>query len=66
LTSTPGGAQAIGSGLARSDRSSPVNTPRTPSRPAAAEVSMELIAACASGERTIAIQSVAGSEMSSV
>src|SRR5437764_6573057 len=42
-TSTPGGAQAIGSGAARSDMSSPVNTATTSSRPAAAEVSIEAI-----------------------
>ena len=52
--STPGGAHAIGSGAARSVRSSPVNTAITSSRAFAAEVSMLTMRAWASGERTIA------------
>ena len=52
LTSTPGGAHAIGSGPPRSDMSSPVNTAAMPSRARAADVSIEVIFALASGERT--------------
>src|SRR3954469_15050650 len=51
LTSTPGGAQAIGSGASRST-SVPTNTACTPGYALAAEVSIETILACASGERT--------------
>ncbi len=51
LTSMPGGTQAIGSGAARS-RSWPVKTACTPGAALAAEVSIETIFACASGERT--------------
>ncbi len=47
--------------------SSPVNTAWTPSRRWVAwEVSIEVIRAWASGERTSAAQSVPGSEMSSM
>ena len=46
--------------------SAPVNTAWIPGRDAAAEVSIETILACASGERTNATHSVPGSEMSSM
>ncbi len=45
--------------------SSPVNTATTSSRAAAAEVSIEVIRACASGERTMAAHRVPGTVMSS-
>jgi len=64
-TSTPSGAQAIGSGERRSSRSSPTNTEWTSSRASAADVSIERILACASGERTIAAWSVPVIVMSS-
>jgi hypothetical protein len=51
LTSTPGGAQAIGS-VDSMSRSSCVKTARTPSRASAADASIETTFACASGERT--------------
>src|SRR5215212_1632493 len=54
LISTPGGTHAIGSGDAMS-RSAAVKTPWTPGSAAAAEVSIEVILACASGERTTAM-----------
>ena len=67
LISTPGGAQTIGSGPAKSPAmSSPVSTATTPSRSSAAEVSIEVIAACASGERTTTACSMPGRLMSSV
>jgi hypothetical protein len=67
LISTPGGAQTIGSGPAKSEAmSSPVSTATTPSRSLAAEVSMDVIAACASGERTTTEWSIPGRLMSSV
>jgi hypothetical protein len=43
-----------------------VSTATTPSRSLAAEVSIDAIAACASGERTTAAYSIPGSWMSSV
>ena len=45
--------------------SSPVKTATTPSRSAAAELSIETIFAWASGERTNAIHSIPVTEMSS-
>ena len=67
LISTPGGAQTIGRPPAKSDAmSSPVSTATTPSRAVAAEVSMEVMSACASGERTTTAWSVPGRLMSSV
>jgi hypothetical protein len=51
FTSIPGGTQAIGSGSARS-RSLPVKTAITPGCDLAADVSIDVIFACASGERT--------------
>jgi hypothetical protein len=57
----------MASGPAKSPaRSSPVRTATTPSRSFAAAVSIDAIAACASGERTIAAYSIPGSWMSSV
>ena len=53
LTSTPGGAHAIGSGASRSLRSSPVKIAVTPGSASAADVSIETMFACASVERTI-------------
>jgi hypothetical protein len=67
LISTPGGTHTIGSGPAKSlAMSSPVRTATTPSRSRAADVSMEVIAACASGERTTTAWSAPGRLMSSV
>ncbi len=54
LISTPGGTHAIGSPEAMS-RSSPVKTPNTPGCSRAPEASIEVILACASGERTTAM-----------
>ena len=51
LISTPGGAQTIGMPPSK-PRSSAVNTPTTPGWAAASEVSIAVIAACASVERT--------------
>ena len=45
--------------------SAPVNTASTPGRALAASVSIEVITACASGERTIAAKSIPGRTMSS-
>ncbi len=59
LTSTPGGAQTIGMPPSKL-RSSAVKAPRTPGCAAASEVSIEVIAACASVERTIAAWTVPG------
>ena len=54
LISTPGGAQTIGSGPAKSPAmSSPVSTATTPARSCAAEVSIEVIVGVRLGERTI-------------
>ena len=53
-TSTPGGTHAIGRPAPRS-RSSPVKTPWMPGSASAADVSIETIFACASGERTTAM-----------
>src|SRR3954449_1956510 len=65
LTSTPGGTQAIGIGEARSCRSSPVKTPWTPSYSLAADVSIEVMFACASVERMTAMYSIPERTMSS-
>ena len=59
LTSTPGGAQTIGIPPPKL-RSSAVKTPITPGCAAASEVSIEVIAACASVERTNAACIVPG------
>jgi len=65
--STPGGAQTIASGATQSPAmSSPVRTATTPSRSFAADVSIDVIAACASGERTTTACSMPGRLMSSV
>ncbi len=53
--STPGGAQAIGSGASRSLMSSPVTNAVMPGRASASEPSIETIFACASVERTTAM-----------
>ena len=67
LISTPGGAQTMGSGPAKSPAmSSPVSTATTPLRSFAADVSIEVIVACASGERTTTRCSMPGRLMSSV
>jgi hypothetical protein len=55
----------MGSGASQSV-SSPVNTPWTPSRSRAAEASIDVMRACASGERTIAAYSAPCTAMSSV
>ena len=65
LTSTPGGTQAIGSGASRS-RSWPVNTAWTPGNAFASLVSIDVIFACASGERTNAAHSWPVTLMSSM
>src|SRR3954470_8796566 len=55
LISTPGGSHTVVSGLEKSPRSSsPVYTATTPGCCSAPDLSIETIAACASGERTIA------------
>ena len=67
LISTPGGAQTIAIPPAKSPAmSSPVSTATTPVRSLAAVASIDVIAACASGERMIAACSVPGRLMSSV
>ena len=67
LISTPGGSQAIGSGaLIRSARSSLVNTATTPGMPRASSASIEVMLACASGERTTDMCSIPGRTMSSM
>ena len=65
MTSTPGGTQAIGNGAARST-SLPVKTATTPGYSLAADVSIETIFACASGERTNAAHSWPVTLMSSM
>ena len=65
LTSTPGGAHAIGNGASRSLMSSPVKTAFTPGRASALDASIESTLACASGERTTAAQSMPGRARSS-
>ena len=67
LMSTPGGSHTIGIGPAKSPASSsPVNTATTPGAALASDVSIEVIVACASGERTTAMCSIPGRAMSSM
>ena len=55
MISTPGGTHAIGSGGGEVEVGSAVKTPWMPGSACAAEVSIEVIFACASGERTTAM-----------